>query len=211
MSLVLPTGFSSRIVGSYLSALASGTPAPGGGSAAGLAGAMGCALGEMVCNLTLARENSETVAELRDKLAALRADLLHLAERDEQVFSAYRDATELPRSTAEEKAVRRAAIEAALNAAADVPMQMIGIGLKALETLRLAAQTGSSQALGDLLTGGYVLQAMMLGSLENVEANVALMKSDEHRVHFTQAASSARSDLAAGVADLQHAVAVRRS
>lgn len=40
----------------FVSELASGSATPGGGSAAGLAGAQGAALLSMVCNLTIGRK-----------------------------------------------------------------------------------------------------------------------------------------------------------
>lgn len=199
----------SRRVGDYLDALASAAPAPGGGSAAGLAGAMACALGEMVCGLTLTRNASDEMGELRSTLSILRDSLTRLAEQDERAFSAYRDSTALPRSTTEEKRARRLAMEAALVAAADVPMQMAGIGLNALDSLRLVALEGNVHALGDLLTGGYLLEAMIRGSLENVEANMGLMKSEEHRAHFSLAAESARANLKTELADLRATVTSR--
>lgn len=211
MSHELDARFETREIGAYLAALRSAEPAPGGGSAAGLSGAMGCCLGEMVCNLTLAKESSADVTDLRDTLGRLQKDLIQLAERDEQVFAAYRKATTLPRSSDDEKRVRRDAIERSLVVAAEIPMEMITAGLAGIETLHLVARVGTIHALGDLLTGGYLLQAMVLGSLENVGANASLMKSAEHRTHFTQAAESAIADLGAAMAQLEDSVAARRS
>lgn len=201
--------FSSRTVGTYLSQLASGSPAPGGGSAAGLAGAMGCCLGEMVCNLTLARVSSDAVVQFAEIFAQQRAGLLGLAERDERVFQNYRDAVALPKSTEEETAVRREAIEQALIDAAVVPLEMIETGLAALETLCLAASASTPHALGDLKTGGYLLRAMMLGSLENIVANASLMKVPANRDRYMTAADSARRDLEAKLDELLDAVTAR--
>ena len=49
------THLSTTSLGDYLDVLAAATPAPGGGSAAGVAGAMGAALVEMVAGLSLAK------------------------------------------------------------------------------------------------------------------------------------------------------------
>ena len=46
----------------YLAALAAATPTPGGGSAAGVTGAMGAALVEMVAGLSLAKGEGEHTA-----------------------------------------------------------------------------------------------------------------------------------------------------
>jgi formiminotetrahydrofolate cyclodeaminase len=211
MSLLLNTDVPSRTIADYLAALSSDAPAPGGGSAAGLTGALGCALGSMVCNVTLARNSSEELSALRDTFGLLESDLLRLAQEDERVFGAYRKATALPKTTDDEKKARRAAIESSLVAAADVPMQMIGIGLNGIDSLRLAALSASPHVIGDLLTGGFLLQAMILGSQENVDANVALMTSVEQRQEFSTAAVSARVDLEAAMSELNSAVASRRT
>ena len=52
------THLSTTSLGDYLDALAAATPAPGGGSAAGIAGAMGAALVEMVAGLSLAKSSA---------------------------------------------------------------------------------------------------------------------------------------------------------
>src|SRR6266536_1685161 len=70
----------------WLDELASGTPAPGGGSAAALAGTMAAALVSMVCRLTLGRKAYATVTE---RIAAIlreaedaRVAMRVLVERD---------------------------------------------------------------------------------------------------------------------------------
>jgi formiminotetrahydrofolate cyclodeaminase len=211
MTSSLAADFRSRLISDYLAALSSGAPAPGGGSAAGLAGALGCALGSMVCNVTLAQGESEELSTLRDTFDEMREVLLRLAEEDERVFGAYRKAAAMPRSSDAEKIARRAAIESSLVEAADVPVRMIAIGLDAIASLRLSALAGSPHVIGDLLTGGFLLQAMVLGSLENVDANVSLMKSAENRARFSSAAMSARADLDTAMSQLDAAVAGRRA
>ncbi len=198
-----------RLLANYLAALSSGSPTPGGGSAAGVAGALGCALGSMVCNLTLAREPNERIDELRRTLLELQSALLRQAEGDERVFGAYRAAMGLPRSTPAEKANRRTAIETALVAAAEVPEQMVILGLAVLGALREAAADGSPHALGDLLTGGYLVGAMIQGALENMTANAVRMKTASNRDRFEEAAQSGLSDFTAEMQALQAAVAAR--
>jgi formiminotetrahydrofolate cyclodeaminase len=206
-----PSEFGRRTIGGYLAALASGSPTPGGGSAAGLAGAMGCALGEMVCNLTLARQHSEALATLSDRFSLLSDQLIELAELDEHAFANYRLATALPRSTDEEKVNRRATIEAALIEAAEVPLQMIVVGHTGLDCLRQTAELGTPYALGDLMTGGYLLQAMSLGAMENIEANASSMKVSANRERFAGDTRAARSELDADVAMLHGTIEARRS
>jgi len=205
------TDFFRRSIEDYLSALSNGAPTPGGGSAAGLAGALGCSLGVMVCNLTLVRGEHLELTRLANHLAGLADDLINLAARDELAFGAYRTAVGLPRSNDEEKMARRTALEQALVGAAEVPLQMIEVAFTAIDCLRLTAELGTAHALGDLMTGGFLLQAMALGSLENVETNAGSMKSSENHARFMGAARDARQQLDIAMTALHQAVAVRRS
>ncbi len=207
----LPTDFRSRSIGDYVRALSSADPTPGGGSAAGLTGALGCSLGEMVCNLTLTKVNDDNLTSFAGIFANMANDLISLARRDELAFGAYRAAIALPRLTDDEKLVRRAAIEQSLITAAEVPLEMVDIGLTAIDCLRKTAELGTAHALGDLMTGGFLLQAMTMGSLENVAVNAASMKSPEHRERFEKAVHSASRDLEIYLGALQHAVAERNA
>ena len=209
MTAPLAATIDDRTIGEYLAALSNGTPTPGGGSAAGVSGALGCALGSMVCNLTLARAQTERIVEIQRTLIELQASMLRQAESDERVFGAYRAATALPHETVEEKAVRRSAIEEALVEAARVPESLVILGLQAISTLAEAAAEGSSHALGDLLTGGSLVRAMIEGSLVNIDANAHLMKLSSNRERFAQAAESGRADLGAAMQALESAVAAR--
>ena len=211
MTELLATDFRRRSIGDYLTAISNGVPTPGGGSAAGLAGVLGCSLGEMVCNLTLVKGEHTALTRLAKHLAGLADDLIDLAARDEQVFGAYRTAVALPRSNDEEKLARRAAIEQALVEAAEVPLQMIEVAFAAIDRLRLTSEFGTPHALGDLMTGGFLLQAMALGSLENVEANAVSMKTPENRERFVIAAMAARQQLDLEMIALERAVTARRS
>jgi len=204
------TKIADRMIGRYLAALAGGSPTPGGGSAAGMAGAMGCALGSMVCNLTLARKSLASIADQQRIFLDLQQSMMALAEADERVFGAYREAAALPRATEEEKRVRREAIEKTLVDAAEVPLELATQALEALSVLQMTAVEATPHAVGDLLTGGYLLQATVLGSVENIEANADLMKSPENRERFENAASSIHSDLVSAMTGLAAAVAARR-
>uniref|UniRef100_UPI000A66CD32 cyclodeaminase/cyclohydrolase family protein n=1 Tax=Clostridium sp. NkU-1 TaxID=1095009 RepID=UPI000A66CD32 len=91
----------------FLEKLSSKSPTPGGGGAAGLGGAIGVALGEMVVNLTLGKKRYADVEEemqsFLEKLEALKSEFLRLADEDEVVFVPLAAAYGLPAGTEEEK------------------------------------------------------------------------------------------------------------
>ena len=100
----------------FLDALASSAPAPGGGSAAALSGALGAALVSMVCNLTLGKAKyadvQDEISALVEQSEALRHLLIDLLEADVKVYSGVSRAYKMPRKTREEKAARTATIQA---------------------------------------------------------------------------------------------------
>src|SRR3989344_5598816 len=117
----------SKKVNDFLAELSSDSPAPGGGSAAALSGALAASLVSMVCQLTLGREKfaaaegkvrpaAAEAVRIRDRLAAL-------MDEDARAFTAVLAAYRLPKGTEEEKAARTAAIQSALHLASSVPLE----------------------------------------------------------------------------------------
>ena len=83
-------GFSTVPCNEFVEVLASKAPVPGGGGASALVGAIGTALGNMVGSLTVGKKKYADVEdemwELKKKADELQKDLLHLIERDAEVF-----------------------------------------------------------------------------------------------------------------------------
>jgi methenyltetrahydrofolate cyclohydrolase len=87
-------------IGSYLERLAARVPAPGGGAAAALHAAQAAALLAMVARYTTGEkyaEHTARIARLTEEADELRVTALHLAEEDEQAFTAVTEAYRLPR------------------------------------------------------------------------------------------------------------------
>ena len=104
---------SENTVTQFLQDLASSKPAPGGGSAAALCGAIGAALVSMVGNLTTGKKK---YADVEDQIQAmlgqaetLRLKFIDLVSDDIQVYTAVSAAFKMPRDTDELKATRQAA------------------------------------------------------------------------------------------------------
>ena len=101
-------GFSTVPCNEFVEVLASKAPVPGGGGASALVGAVGTALGNMVGALTVGKKKyadvEEEMKELMAKATTLQDELLHLIERDAEVFEPLSKAYGMPRETEEEKA-----------------------------------------------------------------------------------------------------------
>ena len=87
----------------FVEVLASDAPAPGGGGAAALVGAIGTALGNMVGSLTVGKkkyaEVEAEIIELKGKCDALQKELLDQVEADEVNFLPLAKATAFLRTT----------------------------------------------------------------------------------------------------------------
>ncbi len=114
-------------LGEFLQRLGSSDPAPGGGAAAAVVGALGAALVEMTANLTLGRPRLADVEDqaqrIEQRASDLRSQLGHLGDADTEAFERVSAAYKLPRTDDAQKAARSRAIQAALRAAAEVPLE----------------------------------------------------------------------------------------
>jgi formiminotetrahydrofolate cyclodeaminase len=166
----------SQTLTSFLDALASGAPAPGGGAAAALLGANGAALVSMVCNLTIGKPKYAAVdLEMRALLAkseALRLGLLKMIEDDQAVFNTLMNAYGLPKQSDEDKAVRKQAIQAALKRATEVPLACARACAEVVALSREAAEKGNPQVVSDAGVAVAAAEAGLKSAALNVWINV---------------------------------------
>ena len=193
--------------------LASDAPAPGGGSAAALEGALGAALIAMVCRLTADkpgyREHRETVLAVQEQAEALRVRFLDAMERDTEAFRRVSDAFALPKATEEEKAARSAAIQRGLTACTEMPLAVMAAAVEGLELVQSLLGRYNESAASDLGVAALSLEACARGAWLNVLINVGSLKDRERSAAFRergQALLLRARDLAAQVEreQLQH-------
>lgn len=165
----------------YTAQLASGEPTPGGGSAAALVGALAAALGEMVSNFTAGKDGWEQIQPALAKLTAHRDALLDLADRDAEAYAGVGAAYKLPKSTDDEKAARTVAIQAALRAAAQVPLSAIEHVTAMVESLPVVLEHGNPNLLSDVGVAADLAQSALRCAWLNVEVNLAGLKDEEHK------------------------------
>ena len=181
-----------RGLSAYLAEVASGVPAPGGGSAAAVVGALAAALGEMVTNLTLGREKyagvEASLRPARDRLTALRSSLLDGAAADEAAYRSYRDAANLPRTSDGEKTARADAMQRALIAATEVPLAAARSAHEVAEILQSVARDGNPHARSDAALGALLAEAALRGALLNVRGNAAMLEDRELAATYLTAA-----------------------
>jgi formiminotetrahydrofolate cyclodeaminase len=166
-------------VGELLQRLGSSEPAPGGGAAAALAGALGAALVQMTASLTIGRPKFADVEgqaqRIARRTAELRQRLARLGEADAEAFDKVSAAYRLPRADAAQKAARAEAIQSALRLAAEVPLETARISAEVVEVAEEAAPVLNPAVISDVLVGALLAQAALRSAAINVEINLASM------------------------------------
>lgn len=176
----------------FMQLLASEAPAPGGGSAAALAGATGASLAAMVAALTLGkekyREYEVQTAALQDKGNKLQARFLELIDADTAAFNEVSAAYKLPKQTPEEKAKRQEAIEEALKNATKTPFAMMETAWECLQVVATAVGKTNASAASDLGVAAYSLRAATEGAWLNVLINLGGIKDEAFVTQYKDAA-----------------------
>src|SRR5688500_7173177 len=197
----------------YLDSLAAEVPAPGGGSATGLAGALGAALVGMVASYTVGRPKyadvEDEVRAALDEANALRRRLMALAAEDEGAYEAVAAARKLPRKTDVEKAARQEEIQRATRAAATPPMEMAAACRRALELSEVVAERGNPFLASDAGVAALFAEAALRASAINVRVNLATI-DDKGFVGELEGRLNALLEGSAGLKEEILAIAGRR-
>jgi glutamate formiminotransferase/formiminotetrahydrofolate cyclodeaminase len=156
---------------------ASESAAPGGGSVSAYMGALGAALATMVANLSAHKrgwdDRWKEFSDVAEKGQAVMAELLALVDEDTAAFNRIMDALSLPKGTAEEKAVRAEALEAATLYAASVPLRTMEAAFKALPLALEMAVKGNPASASDAGVAALAAGAAIRGAALNVRINCA--------------------------------------
>jgi glutamate formiminotransferase/formiminotetrahydrofolate cyclodeaminase len=161
---------------SFLDHVAAASAAPGGGSAAAYAGALGAALAEMVAGLTIGktkyREVEPEMLAIRDQAHKLRVDLSQCVEDDASAFEAVMGALRLPKDTEAQRETRTAAIQVATLNAAHVPLHTAASVVKVMELAAKCARNGILSAISDSMSAAALARAALTAAGYNVRINL---------------------------------------
>jgi glutamate formiminotransferase/formiminotetrahydrofolate cyclodeaminase len=170
-------------VNSFLSELASSSPAPGGGSVAALAGSLGAALSSMVCSLTLGKDKYVDVQdEIKDvlrKSEKSRKDLIKLIDEDTQAFNDVIKAFKMPKETIEQKEKRSQAIQQGYKTAAKIPLETAKKCEEILDLAIIVAKKGNQNSITDAAVSALMAHAGLKSALLNVKINLGSIKDED--------------------------------
>ncbi len=168
----------------YMDDLAGKKPAPGGGSAAAAAGALGVSLLSMVANFTVRpsspqavrRSSPQVEAEVQEVLSSaekLRSELQKLIDEDIVAYRRVSAAYKMPKDSEKEKTARSKAIQAALKEAMSVPLAICRNLYEAIGLCEPLLKKGNVNLVSDVGVAAELIAAAFVSAVLNVEINLA--------------------------------------
>lgn len=155
----------------FTAATADKTPTPGGGSVAGVVGALATSLGEMALAFTRGKkkyaEHEAFHAHLAERLAKARAMFFDLVADDVSAYTLYQTAM-----TQEDSHEKNEAVQLATAAAIDVPRETAKLALAVLEDLKELQPRSNPWLMTDLLAAGALAAAVARLCDYNVRVNL---------------------------------------
>jgi methenyltetrahydrofolate cyclohydrolase len=183
-------------VGELLERLGSSQPAPGGGAASAVSGALGAALVQMTANMTIGRPRFARVEDqarrISQRAGELRQRLMQLADADAQAFDQVSAAYKLPHTNDAEKKARSQAIQSGLISATEVPLETARLCAQVIEVAEEAAPILNPTVISDVLVGALLADAALRSAAVNVEINVASMSDTAAADRFASQLASVR-------------------
>ena len=163
----------------FTAQLASAQPAPGGGGAAALTGALAASLAAMAANVTAANpryaERSDALRSLIDACETQRTTLLALIEADAAGFLPLQKAYAIPRTDPD----RAAKLAAAAQTACLAPLAMLEHCAQTALLLTAALETTSPLLRSDVGCAAALCRAAAEAAAMNVFVNTGLLAPDE--------------------------------
>ena len=169
----------------FIERLASKEPAPGGGAASALVAMVGSALSSMVSALTDGKKGYEHVQErvkaIELKMLEIRKNLEDLMQEDEQAFNKISSTWKLPKTTDEEKAARKKALQTALRDAIEPPWRIANLASDVMDNALDLLSIGNKNAITDSACSLIFAFSAAEGALLNITINVNLIDDASFR------------------------------
>ena len=165
-----------RVTYDFVDEVSRDSPAPGGGSVAALAGALGAALGTMVANLSTTKgtqaANHDALAGIAERGQAVKEALVAGVDADTSAFDGVIAAMRMPKDSDEQRATRDAALETGYRAATAVPLATVGQCRDALAVCGEMAPLMDAGMASDVGSGALLAHAGARAAGYNVRINL---------------------------------------
>jgi len=160
----------------FFEELASQKPVPGGGSASCVSAAMAAALLEMVAWLSIGRSNDESIDNqfkgILSEVKEVKTHLFRLADEDAKGYLKVMEAFKLPKTTEEEKDLRKQAIQKAFEGAITTPLALLEKTLDLMEWNAFTLEHGNTNAFSDAGVAYHLIRTAFEGGKMNVLINL---------------------------------------
>ena len=170
-------------VSGFAEETASESMAPGGGSISAYVGALGVSLGTMVANLSAHKagwDNKwEYFSEWAIKGQKYKNELLFLVDEDTNSFNKIIEAFRMPKTTSEEKEIRKKAVEEATKYATEIPFKVMETAYSSIEVMLEMMKNGLQNSLSDGGVGVLCAKTAVTGAYFNVRINAKDIKDKD--------------------------------
>ncbi len=179
--------FCDESINQFLDELGSDLSAPGGGSVAGLIGALSGALNSMVYSLTVGKKSylslkdheKKHINKFQKESKEFTSRSLELMEEDRENFLKLMDCYKLPKDTEEDKQKRALAIKENTIKSMEAPLILARESLGFYENLNVMAKYGNKMLLSDLAISAILLHSAIESSIVNVKVNLNGLRNEE--------------------------------
>ena len=171
----------------FIEDLSSDSPAPGGGSVAGLVAALSGSLNSIVYSLTVNKKafeekDSDTkkiVLDFKEASSKFVRTSLNLMELDRKYFNELMDYYKLPKETDEEKKERSQKILQGTLKAMKSPLELCRECYKFYDNIDIAVEHGNKMLLSDAGCAAVLLHTAIETSIINVKINLNSLRGKD--------------------------------
>ncbi len=174
--------FSELTIKELLEKIASGVPAPGGGSVAALSAALAASLTVMVANLTTGKKDYDDV---EDEIKSIAQDAIQYRnifiaaiDDDSNAYTGVMNVLKLPGNTEAETHQREKMIQRKLKQATLVPMAVAEYATRVMELAGKMVIKGNKNTITDGAIGVMMAKTAVLSALYNVKINLKTIKDN---------------------------------
>lgn len=172
----------------FIAETAAKSPTPGGGSVAGVVGALAAALGEMALNFTRGKkkfaEHAESHEHLAGRLTKTRRMFGDLVADDIAAYRLYHDATRSPEGPEKDEA-----LQLAIAAAINVPREATKLALALLGDLQELTDKCNPYLISDLVASAALAAATVRLCDYNVRINAPQVDDKQAAAEIRQASA----------------------
>lgn len=173
----------------FVAAAADKTPTPGGGSVAGVVGALGAALGMMALNFTRGKkkyaEHEEYYTRLASRIGKAQGMFEDLVSDDIAAYKLYQSTSRM-----DDSPEKTEAMELATAAAIDVPREMAKVALSLMKDLKEFSPKSNPWLITDLLASAAMSVAVVRLSDYNVRINVPNLADKQSAAEVKQSSAN---------------------